>query len=105
MYRVKTIFEPTVQGVDLPAGMPCVILRLAGCTAWDGRPETRAASACPCCDTDFRGGESLDWPAIEARFAALLPGIEGRAARGYGCVLTGGEPLLQADSALFERLA
>ncbi len=105
MYRVKSIFGPTLQGEGLHAGMPCVFLRLAGCNAWDGRPETRAASACPYCDTDFRGGENLDWAAIDARFTALLSGIEGRAARGYGCVLTGGEPLLQADTALFQHLA
>ncbi len=43
-YRVKEIFGPTLQGEGLHAGMPCVFLRLAGCNAWDGRPETRAAS-------------------------------------------------------------
>lgn len=96
-YRVKEIFGPTLQGEGLHAGMPCVFLRLAGCNAWDGRPETRAASACPYCDTDFRGGESLDLPTIMARLHALAPRVEG-------CVLTGGEPLLQADEALLATL-
>ena len=96
-YRVKEIFGPTLQGEGLHAGMPCVFLRLAGCNAWDGRPETRAASACPYCDTDFRGGEALDLATILARLKALTP-------QSHGCVLTGGEPLLQADEALLSAL-
>ncbi len=99
-YRVKSIFGPTLQGEGLHAGMPCVFLRLAGCNAWDGRPETRARSACPYCDTDFLGGETLALDAILARLAALRTG----AAPGWGCVLTGGEPLLQADEDLLRAL-
>jgi 7-carboxy-7-deazaguanine synthase len=98
-YRVKEIFGPTLQGEGLHAGMPCVFLRLAGCNAWDGRPETRAASACPYCDTDFRGGDALTAEEILARLAALGPRTAAQ-----GCVLTGGEPLLQADAALLAAL-
>ena len=94
-YRVKEIFGPTIQGEGLHQGMPCVFLRLAGCNAWDGRPETRATSACPYCDTDFRGGETLTLTEILDRLPAS-PGI--------GLVLTGGEPLLQADEALLPAL-
>ncbi len=96
-YQVKAIFGPTLQGEGEHAGAPCVFLRLAGCNAWDGRAETRAASACPYCDTDFRGGEALDLDTILARLDALSP------AR-HGCVLTGGEPLLQADADLLAAL-
>lgn len=98
-YRVREIFGPTLQGEGLHAGQACVFVRLSGCNAWDGRPETRAASACPYCDTDFRGGESLDLDAVLARLRAL-PG-QGP---GMGCVLSGGEPLLQADAALLAAL-
>jgi organic radical activating enzyme len=94
-YRVKEIFGPTIQGEGLHQGMPCRFLRLAGCNAWDGRPETRAASACPYCDTDFRGGESLTLEQILERLPST-PGV--------GLVLTGGEPLLQADAALLATL-
>ena len=52
-YQVKEIFGPTVQGEGPNQGKPCVFLRFSGCNAWDGRAETRAASACPYCDTDF----------------------------------------------------
>lgn len=96
IYRVKDIFGPTLQGEGLHAGMPCMFLRLSGCNAWDGRAETRAASACPYCDTDFRGGESLDLDEILARMRPKNPAC--------GAVLTGGEPLLQADEALLAAL-
>lgn len=98
-YAVKEVFGPTIQGEGLHAGMPCLFVRLAGCNAWDGRPETRAASACPYCDTDFRGGERLDLPTLLARLADLSTD------RRLGIVLTGGEPLLQADAALIAALA
>ncbi len=74
-----------------------MFVRLSGCNAWDGRDETRAASACPYCDTDFRGGETLTMAQIGARLDAL----ESTAA---GCVLTGGEPLLQTDAELLTFL-
>lgn len=101
-YAVKTIFGPTLQGEGVHAGQPCVFLRLAGCNAWDGRPETRAASACPYCDTDFRGGERIDLDAVIERLLALVP--DGVDSGTYGCVLTGGEPLLQADAELLAAL-
>jgi 7-carboxy-7-deazaguanine synthase len=97
-YRVKSIFGPTIQGEGQHQGHPCVFLRLSGCNAWDGRPETRAASACPYCDTDFRDGTSLSLEDIHIRFDALQP------APSLGCVLTGGEPLLQADATLLASL-
>lgn len=100
MYRVKKIFGPTIQGEGPRAGAPCVFLRLAGCNAWDGRPATRAGSACPYCDTDFFGGESLSLEEILRRLKALVPAEAG----GFGCVLSGGEPLLQADEALLAAL-
>lgn len=95
-YHVKEIFGPTLQGEGLHAGMPCMFLRLSGCNAWDGRIETRSASACPYCDTDFRGGEALSLATILDRMTATTSGC--------GAVLTGGEPLLQADAALLAAL-
>lgn len=103
-YRVKNIFGPTIQGEGLHQGMPCLFVRLSGCNAWDGRPETRATSACPYCDTDFRGGDSLDIAEILARLSALVSESAFGSAH-LGLVLTGGEPLLQADAALITALA
>ena len=99
-YRVKEIFGPTLQGEGQHAGRSCLFLRLSGCNAWDGRPETRADSACPYCDTDFFGGEALDVDGIRAQLQELHPDTQS-----IGCVLTGGEPLLQADVFLLELLA
>ena len=97
-YRVKEIFGPTIQGEGMHAGQACMFLRLAGCNAWDGRPETRSASACPYCDTDFRGGEAMTLADIVERMTS------GQAVVHMGCVLSGGEPLLQADAALLAAL-
>lgn len=98
-YQVKEIFGPTLQGEGLHAGMPCLFLRLTGCNAWDGRAETKAASACPYCDTDFRGGDALSLDAILNKLELLRPPHAN-----LGCVLTGGEPLLQADIELIMAL-
>jgi len=97
-YRVKELFGPTLQGEGQHAGWSCVFLRLSGCNAWDGRAETRAASACPYCDTDFLGGEQLELSELLLRLEALRPSLAA------GCVLTGGEPLLQADTELLQAL-
>ncbi|MFW5750223.1 MAG: 7-carboxy-7-deazaguanine synthase QueE [Planctomycetota bacterium] len=101
-YAVSEIAGPTLQGEGPHAGSPAVIVRLAGCNAWDGQSDHRAASACPWCDTDFRPREQLDAPAIRARIETLL---ENTAAQHHGCILTGGEPLLQADAPLLAMLA
>lgn len=100
-YRVKEIFGPTIQGEGANAGRACVFLRLAGCNAWDGRPESRAESACPYCDTDFRGGDALSIAEILGQLDTLRPAENP----DCGLVLTGGEPLLQADEALIAALA
>jgi organic radical activating enzyme len=101
-YQVKEIFGPTLQGEGMHAGMPCLFVRLAGCNAWDGRVESRGSSACPYCDTNFSGGEPWVLEDIIARLEALRP--LGMALTTLGCVLTGGEPLLQADARMLAVL-
>ncbi len=100
-YALSEIAGPTLQGEGPHAGWPAVIVRLAGCNAWDGDPDHRAASACPWCDTDFRVRERLELAAIRSRLTTLLADT---AAADHGCILTGGEPLLQADAPLLEML-
>ncbi|TVR11686.1 MAG: 7-carboxy-7-deazaguanine synthase [Planctomycetota bacterium] len=99
VYQVKECFGPTIQGEGPHQGQPCVFLRFAGCNAWDGRPETRANSACPYCDTDFRGGEAYTIDDICQRLLQLRGEV-----RRLGLVISGGEPLLQVDSPLLFRL-
>lgn len=95
-YMVKKIFGPTIEGEGSLVGTPMVFVRLAGCNMWDGRMETRAASSCPFCDTQFRGGErmtSLEIAAELRQIRSLFPNV-------LWLSLTGGEPFLQLDTEL-----
>lgn len=104
-YAVKEIFL-TLQGEGGQAGRPAVFCRFAGCNLWSGREQDRAASICNFCDTDFVG---MDGPG-GGRFAdaeALADVVEAAWAGGPSdrlTVLTGGEPLLQVDTALVDAL-
>ena len=91
-YSVKSIFGPTIQGEGFLTGEVSLFVRLAGCNMWDGREATKAASACPYCDTDFLGGEMMDVGYILARCQRLHPG-------GW-ITISGGEPLLQLEASL-----
>ena len=96
----------TLQGEGFFAGRPAVFVRFVGCNMWSGYEKDRARDAerhgadCPrWCDTDFRkeGSEELS-----ARALARLMQETGDEVRF--CVLTGGEPFLQADAALIGAL-
>ena len=105
-YQVKEIFY-TLQGEGANAGRPAVFCRFAGCNLWSGREQDRATAACNFCDTDFvgtdgtLGGKFADANALAEIIAAQWPSAD------LGCrfvVMTGGEPLLQVDSALIDAL-
>lgn len=104
-YSVKEIFY-TLQGEGLRAGRPAVFCRFAGCNLWSGREVDRASAVCRFCDTDFvgtdgtLGGKYPTAQALVAQIAALWPA--GQQHRYV--VLTGGEPLLQVDTALIDAL-
>ena len=98
-YTVKEMFL-TAQGEGANIGRTAVFIRFAGCNLWSGREQDRASAICRFCDTDFVGGSryaGADELADAA--AALWPASPHRMA-----VLTGGEPLLQADAALIVAL-
>ncbi len=104
-YAVKEAFL-TLQGEGVQSGSRAVFLRFAGCNLWSGREEDRAAAVCNFCDTDFvgtdgaGGGKFADGDGLAAHVAALWgEGTEGRLV-----VITGGEPMLQLDSALVDAL-
>ena len=105
-YSVKEIFY-TLQGEGAQAGQPAVFCRFAGCNLWTGRPQDRASALCRFCDTDFvgtdgtLGGKFDSASALAAQIAALWPAQDSTHRL---VVLTGGEPLLQVDSALIEAL-
>jgi organic radical activating enzyme len=104
-YRVKNVFR-TVQGEGFWAGRPAVFVRLVGCNMWSGyeqdreRDAERTGANCPLwCDTDFTKEGSDDLTAER-----LVERMKEEGGEIDFCVLTGGEPFLQADAALIEAL-
>ena len=102
-YAVKEIFL-TLQGEGMQAGRRAVFLRFAGCNLWTGREQDRAAAQCTFCDTDFVGMDGDNGGRYEAD--ALADRVAGLWGSGAGplVVMTGGEPLLQADPELIAAL-
>ncbi len=104
-YAVKEAFL-TLQGEGMQSGSRAVFLRFAGCNLWSGREADRAAAQCNFCDTDFvgtdgPGGGKFSTAEELADHVAALWG-EGELTRLV--VVTGGEPMLQLDTALVDAL-
>jgi 7-carboxy-7-deazaguanine synthase len=103
-YAVKEMFY-TLQGEGARTGRPSVFVRFAGCNLWSGREQDRSTAVCTFCDTDFvgvdgdGGGKFETAEALARAVAATWPGGPSRYV-----VCTGGEPLLQIDSALIDAL-
>jgi 7-carboxy-7-deazaguanine synthase len=104
-YSVKEIFY-TLQGEGMNAGRPAVFCRFAGCNLWSGREGDRASAICQFCDTDFVGtnGTSGGRYASADELASTIHGFWPAQADQRFVVFTGGEPLLQLDTALVEAL-
>lgn len=104
-YAVKECFL-TLQGEGVQSGSRAVFLRFAGCNLWSGREQDRAAAQCNFCDTDFvgtdgpGGGKFANADDLASQVEALWG--DGRDARLV--VITGGEPMLQLDTALIDAL-
>lgn len=104
-YAVKEMFL-TLQGEGVNAGARAVFVRFAGCNLWSGREQDRAAAVCKFCDTDFVGTDGLGGGkfADADALAAAVEGFWGAGLERRFVVLTGGEPMLQADDALVDAL-
>lgn len=110
-YAVKALWR-TLQGEGAWAGRPAVFIRFAGCNLWSGhdadrqRDAMRSDAHCPLfCDTDFtkEGAARLSAAAlVEETLRAASEANPLDPVRFV--VLTGGEPLLQADALLIEAL-
>lgn len=104
-YAVKEVFL-TLQGEGMQAGSRAVFLRFAGCNLWTGREQDRAKAICQFCDTDFVG---TDGPG-GGKFASaddLADHVAATWGKGFErrlVVITGGEPMLQLDTALVDAL-
>ena len=105
-YSVKEIFY-TLQGEGGQAGTPAVFCRFAGCNLWTGREQDRPNAICQFCDTDFvgtdgtLGGKFTTADALAERILSQWPASDSQHRM---VVLTGGEPLLQVDTALIDAL-
>ncbi len=105
-YAVKEMFL-TLQGEGAQAGRRAVFLRFAGCNLWTGREADRAGAICRFCDTDFvgmdgeNGGRFMDAPSLAAAVGRLWG--DAPASERF-VVVTGGEPMLQLDTALVDAL-
>ncbi|AHG63457.1 7-carboxy-7-deazaguanine synthase [Advenella mimigardefordensis] len=104
-YAVKEIFK-TLQGEGAQAGRAAVFCRFAGCNLWSGREADRASAACTFCDTDFVGTNGIGGGKFNtaAELAMTLGKTWGPDQASRYVVFTGGEPLLQLDTALIEAV-
>ncbi len=108
MYTVKELF-PTLQGEGAHAGRAAVFCRFSGCNLWSGREEDRATAVCQFCDTDFVGSDGIGGGKFETA-SLLADTIEevwistSAGPQQRYVVFTGGEPLLQLDTALIDAL-
>jgi 7-carboxy-7-deazaguanine synthase len=104
-YAVKEVFL-TLQGEGMQSGSRAVFLRFAGCNLWSGREQDRNEAQCSFCDTDFVGTDGPGGGKFKSA-AELAEAVEarwGERKAGRLVVVTGGEPMLQLDSALVEAL-
>jgi len=109
LYSIKETFL-TIQGEGARTGARSVFVRFAGCNLWDGNPDHRSSGRGACarwCDTDFAKGEPLAADQLIERMVGLW-GFDDKAPGWLKtdpwCVITGGEPLLQLDKELSDRL-
>ena len=106
-YTVKECFY-TLQGEGLNAGRAAVFCRFSGCNLWSGREQDRSSAVCRFCDTDFvgvgpDGGRFATADALAAFVKSRWPADAPPEVPPF-VVCTGGEPLLQLDSAAVDAL-
>lgn len=110
-YSVKAIWR-TLQGEGAWAGRPAVFVRFTGCNMWSGyardreRDAERTGAHCPLwCDTDFTKEGAVRLSAHDLAQEIERVGADQNPRQPVRfVVLTGGEPLLQADAALILAL-
>ncbi|MBN2647073.1 MAG: 7-carboxy-7-deazaguanine synthase [Thiotrichales bacterium] len=104
-YTIKEVFY-SLQGEGFHAGRPAIFCRFSQCNLWTGREEDRATAICQFCDTDFIGTDGQNggrFKNAQTLTEHLLQFWPSTSVPPF-VVLTGGEPLLQVDSALIDAL-
>lgn len=105
-YSVKEIFY-TLQGEGVQIGKPAVFCRFSGCNLWTGREADRQRAICQFCDTDFVGTDGTNggkYGNASELCEAIVSQWPIQDLDHRLVVMTGGEPLLQLDSALITAL-
>ena len=109
-YSVKELFY-TLQGEGAQTGRAAVFCRFSGCNLWSGLEKDRHKTVCPFCDTDFvgtdgeGGGKFADADELSAAIIKTWPHelYDNKCVHPY-VVFTGGEPLLQLDRELIDKI-
>lgn len=105
-YSVKEMFY-TLQGEGANTGRAAVFCRFSGCNLWSGQEKDRENSVCTFCDTDFIGVDGDGggkFKSAEALANEARSHWTGSQRAKPLIVCTGGEPLLQLDTALINAL-
>ncbi len=108
-YKVKEIFL-SLQGEGFHTGRVAVFCRFSGCNLWTGREEDRAKAICTFCDTDFvgtdgiNGGTFKNAEELAQKILTIWQETKTPTPTKPFVVCTGGEPLLQLDTALIDAL-
>lgn len=105
-YSVKEMFL-TLQGEGSHSGRPAVFCRFAGCNLWTGLERDRATADCRFCDTEFVGTDGIGGGKFKTagELGAAIAACWGRSTMENAFVVcTGGEPLLQLNTALIADL-
>lgn len=104
-YSVKEMYL-TLQGEGAQTGRAAVFLRFAGCNLWSGLERDRASAICNFCDTDFVGTDGPGGGKFSdaSDLVNAISTAWGDAGGQPYVVCTGGEPLLQLDTALISAL-
>lgn len=104
-YFVKEIFK-SIQGEGYWSGTTAVFCRFSGCNLWSGTEQSRVYAICKFCDTSFYGIDGINGGRYDAD--SLSRKISEVACFGDKdfklLILTGGEPSLQVDRLLVDKL-
>ncbi|MBN2606632.1 MAG: 7-carboxy-7-deazaguanine synthase [Thiotrichales bacterium] len=101
-YRIKEAFY-SLQGEGFHTGRPAIFCRFSHCNLWTGKEADRETAVCKFCDTDFIGEDGQNggrFKGADALLKHLLQLWPTNTDVHPFVVLTGGEPLLQVDTAL-----
>lgn len=110
--KIKEIFY-SIQGEGRNTGRPAVFCRFAGCNLWSGLEQDRLSAKCTFCDTDFRGGFTLEEDELVEKIAYMwgstgdLDDCATQKVATSGrpfVVFTGGEPGLQLTPSLLHKM-